>query len=193
MEVVGKLDKRATQEMNRILATAPDPKEIVQQVKDLAAGKVPGLDGITTEVLRARWDSIKFNSHDSGVLAGWKTYHEGVKRQISSPENYFQQFSGAKSQVGLGSSIGVKDYVFRTRFVKTYENIHHNYLWVTLETLGFKQEVTKLMKGLMTDAEEVVHDNGNFTKDFQTDRGVREGCPLPLSSSHHLQNLSWSC
>ncbi|KAL3692706.1 hypothetical protein R1sor_006357 [Riccia sorocarpa] len=58
-QVLSNLPKRVPDELNRIMSRTPEVDEVEQRVKDLAAEKSPGLDGITAEVLRAKWPMIR--------------------------------------------------------------------------------------------------------------------------------------
>lgn len=66
-------------------------------------------------------------------------------------------------------------------FTTTYDRIDHSYLWATLPTMRLDSFVIQLIQGLVENVEAKVHVNGNFTRSFPLERGVRQGDPLSLS------------
>ncbi|KAL3690932.1 hypothetical protein R1sor_004583 [Riccia sorocarpa] len=75
-------------------------------------------------------------------------------------------------------------------FMKAYDRIAHGYLWDTLRAMGMGQDTLERIKGLVVGGSAVVHVNGLFTKEFELQRGVRQGCPLaPLLFAMFTQPL----
>ncbi|KAL3687609.1 hypothetical protein R1sor_013918 [Riccia sorocarpa] len=60
-ETLAKLETKVPLELNQRLKAIPDLQEIEQRVHALASEKAPGLEGITAEVLRVRWHTIKLD------------------------------------------------------------------------------------------------------------------------------------
>ncbi|KAL3683766.1 hypothetical protein R1sor_001788 [Riccia sorocarpa] len=63
-------------------------------------------------------------------------------------------------------------------FVKAYDRVDHQFLWRTLEVMGFDDQFVSLVKGFSVGGTARVHTNGSFSKVIQVRRGVRQGCPL---------------
>ncbi|KAL3696393.1 hypothetical protein R1sor_010469 [Riccia sorocarpa] len=75
-------------------------------------------------------------------------------------------------------------------FEKAYDRVSHEYLWKTMNAMGFSQHFIMLTQGLVCGATSKIFVNGKFSKEIEIQRGVRQGCPLaPLLFSLATQPL----
>jgi hypothetical protein len=75
-------------------------------------------------------------------------------------------------------------------FEKAFDRVNHEYLWNTMERLGFSALFILLVQSLLTHATSRVYVNGMFTSEIPLQRGVRQGCPLsPLVYAFATQPL----
>ncbi|KAL3696469.1 hypothetical protein R1sor_010545 [Riccia sorocarpa] len=58
-ESLALIDKRVTQEENRMMEVEPDLLEVEETIEGMQKEKAPGLDGVTVEVVSNLWDEIK--------------------------------------------------------------------------------------------------------------------------------------
>jgi hypothetical protein len=62
-------------------------------------------------------------------------------------------------------------------FVKAYDRVENNFLWGTMEAMGFCTKFIRLVQGLALLGTTKIHFNGIFTDAIQLGRGVKQGCP----------------
>ncbi|KAL3702431.1 hypothetical protein R1sor_020453 [Riccia sorocarpa] len=75
-------------------------------------------------------------------------------------------------------------------FSKAYDRVSHTYLWETLQAIGLEDGNLQRIQGLVRSGSAAVHVNGQFTEEFQVQRGVRQGCLLaPLLFAVSTQPL----
>ncbi|KAL3701599.1 hypothetical protein R1sor_019621 [Riccia sorocarpa] len=77
-EVLSLIDKRILPEENLALLETPSMEEVETAVKSMAAGKSPGEDGVTVEVVREMWSSIKAGCL-AFIQAVWREHRIGFK------------------------------------------------------------------------------------------------------------------
>ncbi|KAL2610767.1 hypothetical protein R1flu_022459 [Riccia fluitans] len=63
-------------------------------------------------------------------------------------------------------------------FEKAFDWVEHDYLWDTMNKLGFGELFIRLVQGLTEGAQTLIHINGTFSPRFDVLHGVRQGCPL---------------
>jgi hypothetical protein len=76
---------------------------------------------------------------------------------------------------------------------KAFDRMSHNFIFKTLERFGFGEYFIKWVKTICFDTKSFVKVNGYQTFEFNTERGVRQGCPLsPLLYVLAAETLSSS-
>ncbi|KAL3693334.1 hypothetical protein R1sor_006985 [Riccia sorocarpa] len=165
-EGLGLLKKKLDSVQNRSLEAVPGMEEIERIVNLLPSEKSPGLDGVTSEVIRDLWPWIK----------------EDCRRMIQTGfvpgRSIFDSILAVKLGQEWAETMGQKSIFLKLDFVKAYDRVIHSYLWSVLDTLGFGSHFITLLHGLVENATSVVHINGGFTREINLDRGVRQGCPI---------------
>lgn len=63
-------------------------------------------------------------------------------------------------------------------FKKAYDTVNHKFLFEVLEKIGFPPKFLTFVRLLFTNTSASVLCNGLDSKDFDIQRGVRQGCPL---------------
>ena len=63
-------------------------------------------------------------------------------------------------------------------FEKAFDSVNWNFLINTLKFLNFGQNIISYIKTVYNNIESTVINNGNTSKYFKLERGVRQGCPL---------------
>ena len=64
---------------------------------------------------------------------------------------------------------------------KAFDRVNHEYLFMTMEALGFKGDFLELTKMLYKDITSQVMVNGHPTSKINIERGVRQGCPFSMT------------
>ena len=64
---------------------------------------------------------------------------------------------------------------------KAFDRINHEYLFMTMEALGFKGDFLELTRMLYKDITSQVMVNGHPTSKINIERGVRQGCPFSMT------------
>jgi hypothetical protein len=63
-------------------------------------------------------------------------------------------------------------------FEKAFDTVDHSFLFKTLATFGFGENLVSFVKTLYTDISSCVRNNGYSSEFFRLHNGVKQGCPL---------------
>ncbi|KAL3685968.1 hypothetical protein R1sor_003990 [Riccia sorocarpa] len=75
-------------------------------------------------------------------------------------------------------------------FEKAFDRVQHDYLWDTLRSMRIGQHTISLLRMLVAGGRAKVYVNGRFSRAFNLERGVRQGCPVsPLLFALNTQLL----
>ena len=64
---------------------------------------------------------------------------------------------------------------------KAFDHVNHEYLFMTMEALGFKGDFLELTKMLYKDITSQAMVNGHPTSKINIERSVRQGCPFSMT------------
>jgi hypothetical protein len=85
----------------------------------------------------------------------------------------------------------LNEFFLKLDFVKAYDRVETNFLWGTMEAMGFCSKFVKLVKGLALLGTTKVHFNGIFTDPIMPGRGVKQGVstsPWTVCTVHPASN-----
>ena len=69
-------------------------------------------------------------------------------------------------------------YVCFIDYLKTFDHVHHNKLWIILKEMGIPDDLTCLLRNLYAGQEATVRTGHGTTHWFQIGKGVCQGCIL---------------
>jgi len=69
-------------------------------------------------------------------------------------------------------------YILQVDFEKAFDSVEHNFLFQTLENVGFGQYLIKLVKTAFAGCMSMILVNGNLTEQVYLQRGLHQGSPL---------------
>ena len=101
------------------------------------------------------------------------------------PEEQKCDINGRKMTDVIRNLASYKDHAMNGFFVlvdqaKTFDRVNHEYLFMTMEALGFKGRFLDLTRMLYKDITGQVMVNGQPTNKINIQRGVRQGCPFSM-------------
>ncbi|KAL3696899.1 hypothetical protein R1sor_010975 [Riccia sorocarpa] len=196
-EALSHISKTITPEQDTKICVKPGQDEIENAAKLMKNDKSSGLDGLTTEILMSCWQFIRddcfnmvnhfWDQGDYKLIA--KIMAERIKKLL--PLLVDDQQTGFIKGRNISTNIlslhlgrdwarisGQNILFLKLDFFKAYDRIEQGFLLDTLSAMGFSQESITIFKGLCTKGKAKIHINQDFTKTFDVQRGVRQGCPL---------------
>ena len=101
------------------------------------------------------------------------------------PEEQKCGINGRKMNDVIRNLVSYKDHAMNGFFVlvdqaKAFDRVNHEYLFMTMEALGFKGRFLDLTRMLYKDITSQVVVNGQPTDKINIQRGVRQGCPYSM-------------
>ena len=73
---------------------------------------------------------------------------------------------------------------------KAFDSINHDLLWFKLSTIGLSTKMLEILQHMYSNARSVVSYDGYTSREFECQKGVRQGCPLsPLLFSLFVSDL----
>jgi len=121
---------------------------------------------IITKILANRLKTVLpsiINHDQSGYLEG-----RFIGQNIRLIED-ISFFTAAENKPGILLSID---------FEKAFDSVNWNFLFKILSYLNFGNKIISYIKAVYNNIESTVINNGNTSKYFKLERGVRQGCPL---------------
>ncbi|XP_071727256.1 uncharacterized protein [Rutidosis leptorrhynchoides] len=131
--------------------------EIKKAVWECGSSKAPGPDGLACVI-----DKI-ISPEQSAFIAGRQILDGPL--MLSEIVSWYKK----KNQKAL---------FFKVDFEKAYDSVNWDYLFCMLTTLGFGSKWVSWIKGCLVSARTSVLVNGNPTREFSINRGLRQGDPL---------------
>ena len=133
------------------------------------------------------WRPISLMNTDTKILA--KALAERLKTVlpdlVSEEQNAY--LSGriihdgtrvAQQVIEVLDDTGGKGVIISIDFQKAFDSVNLDYLWETMEAMGFGNVLIGMVKTLYKDAESAVMNMGKTTKYFKLERGARQGDPI---------------
>ena len=65
-------------------------------------------------------------------------------------------------------------------WTKAFDRINHDFLYKSMEKMGFDNNVISLIKLFCSDKKSCLQINGNILEEIDIGRGIRQGCPLSM-------------
>ena len=78
-------------------------------------------------------------------------------------------------------NIDVPGILFSADFEKAFDSVEHNCIFAVLKSFGFGSQFIQWVRSFLKNAESCVFNNGHLTGYFTSERGTRQGDPLPAS------------
>ena len=92
----------------------------------------------------------------------------------------FNNLSLTKDIIRLNKEKHTSLYTLQIDQEKVFDKIDKNFLFKTMETIGFSNTFINFVKILYTNNTATIINNGYFSAPVHTKRGLRQGCPLSL-------------
>ncbi|KAL3692735.1 hypothetical protein R1sor_006386 [Riccia sorocarpa] len=200
-KVVERIDRRLTDEQNRLLEDTPS-EELITRIKLIgkdSRGVIKLIPKNERKHLLQNWRPITLLTMTYKIIA--KVVAIRLKEMLPGLIDTQQiGFVAGRNIIDniLSLRIGQEwaqvtdqDVIFvKLDFMKAYDRVAHNFLWDTLRAMGMGSETVGRIQGLVEGGKSEVHINGSFTEEFSIGRGVRQGCPLaPLLFAMTTQPL----
>jgi hypothetical protein len=83
-----------------------------------------------------------------------------------------------QNTIELCTSQNINGAIVNIDFEKAFDTIEWDFIYKSLEILNYPQKFINWIKSLYKDIETCIINNGNTTKYFYPERGVRQGCPI---------------
>ncbi len=102
----------------------------------------------------------------------------------------------------LSSSLGCELGLISIDQGKAFDHVKHQYVWQTLEAVGFSSGLIAMIGVLYSDTESAIKINSGLCAPFKVQRGVRQGCSVwkALHKPSHpegwgltVESATWSC
>jgi len=71
--------------------------------------------------------------------------------------------------------------LFFADFEKAFDSLNHSFILHCLEHLNFGPQLIQWIKVFYKDITSIIINNGNLSRSFKIEKGVRQGCPLSSS------------
>ena len=106
---------------------------------------------------------------------------------ISEEQNYsipkrtiFNNIFLARDIIRYNKEKSTPFYILQINQKRAFDKIDQTFLFKTVETLGFSTIIINFIKILYKNNTATITNNGYFSAPVHTERGLRQGCPLPL-------------
>ncbi|CAI5473300.1 unnamed protein product [Closterium sp. Yama58-4] len=152
-------DKRIGEAHAQLLVADWSEAEVKEALDGMAKGKSPGADGIPNEFFCQHWDSL------GGDLLGF------VKRLAD----------GVSLIADIVEAAKCKDedwYLLLVEFQKAFNSVSREYLFGTMERMGFPRKFVQWCEGLHAGSTTRLLLNGWLGEPVAVRKGVQQGCPL---------------
>ena len=131
------------------------------------------------------WRPVSLLNTDYKILSKILTNRIYTVLPMIVPEEQKCGIKGRKMTDVIRNLASYKDHAMNGFFVlvdqaKAFDRVNHEYLFMTIEALGFKGRFLDLTRMLYKDITSQVVVNGQPTNKINIQRGVRQGCPYSM-------------
>ena len=120
-----------------------------------------------------------------------------MKHEIPDVQAGFRKGRGTRDQIAnirwiikKGREFQKNIYLCFTNYVKAFDCVDHNKLWIILKNMGIPDHLTWLLSNLYADQEATVRTGHGTTDWFLIGKGVQQGYILSSVYLTYMQNIS---
>ncbi|XP_043063167.1 uncharacterized protein LOC122319632 [Drosophila yakuba] len=169
---------------SRIPSAPPNVREIVNAIKKLNHNRAAGEDNIPAELLQVDTQLMAeiLHPHFSRI---WEGETEKIEPSIRDEQAGFRPHRSCVDHANTLRIITEQAvewraplYVLFIDFKKAFDSVERAAIWRALASKGVPANLIAIIKSMYDDANLAVLHNGKTSAPFQTNTGIRQGCPL---------------
>ncbi|GKU93781.1 hypothetical protein SLEP1_g7347 [Rubroshorea leprosula] len=151
--------RKLSTEENNFLEAAFSEQEIQEAVLGCNDSKSPGPDGFNFNFLKKMWPILKKDLYEEG---------RQITDGIIIPNEVVHEAKSNKKPV----------LIFKADFEKAYDSVNWKFLDSMMSKFGFRPKWRSWIRECISSATVSILVNGSPTKEFQMEKGLRQGDPL---------------